>query len=67
VGPPPTDPGERDPPSGSSRRELVAVVSGPADGERTCTISPVPGSERALQSAWILARGESFVPLPECR
>ncbi|WP_340101455.1 DUF7511 domain-containing protein [Salinibaculum salinum] len=55
-------------PSESVEREVfVATVTERADGGETCTISPLPESERALLAEWVLAHEESFVALEEIR
>lgn len=52
----------------SDRRELfMASITKRADDVRTCTISPLPRSERMLHAEWIAALEGSFVSLDEMR
>lgn len=55
-----------EPPGHEQRCVFVATVTETGAG-RTCTISPVPTSERRVTAEWVMAREESFVPLDRTR
>ncbi|MFP4529885.1 MAG: hypothetical protein ACLFNC_01185 [Halodesulfurarchaeum sp.] len=64
------------PPSESEARDfsarradavVIATVTELPDGERVCTISPPPTTERAVLEEWVGATADSFVRLDEMR
>ncbi|AZH25629.1 DUF7511 domain-containing protein [Haloplanus aerogenes] len=46
---------------------FVANITEQADDVERCSISPLPRSERMLETEWIAATDGSFVPLDEMR
>jgi hypothetical protein len=67
VSPPPTKADDGDLPWSDRRELFTADITERADDVQTCTISPLPKSERMLHSEWIAAREGSFVSLDEMR
>ena len=65
VGSIPIESNEWEPPD--RRKAFIANGTRCEDGETMCTISPLPKSERILQSEWVAAYDGAFVPLEEMR
>jgi hypothetical protein len=61
MGSAPTDPDAR------PEREAFVARLAEEDGVETCTIAPLPRSERMLLAEWVRAREGSFVALDEMR
>ena len=67
VSTPSTGSDDGDLPRPDHRELFTASVTERADDVRTCTIAPLPRSERMLHAEWIAAREGSFVALDEMR
>lgn len=64
---PPTEFETRECPGRRADMAIIATVTELPEGERVCTISPPPTTERAVLEEWVGATEDSFVRLDEMR